>query len=99
MEIVTIKFQKPVLKNIDKAIKDNNYNSRTEFVREAVRDKLETLNRHQLAEEFVKRFYGKAKVKTTREQNRKVQEQVMMELAKERGIKLPVRASSLHRNQ
>ena len=85
METVCIKFQKEILDKVDEGIKKHNYNSRTEFIRELVREKMESWDRNQLAEEFVKRFYGKAKVKTTREQNRKTAERVFNELAKERG--------------
>ena len=62
METVTVKFQEDILKKIDKGISKHNFNSRTEFVREAVRDKLFELNKENLINEFLK-FRGKAKKK------------------------------------
>ncbi len=82
MEVVSVKFQENVLKKIDSSMSRHNFNSRTEFIREAVRDKLEELNREELIQEFMK-FRGKSKVKTTYEQNRKTREEVGKELMEE----------------
>jgi len=82
METVSIRFQKPVIKEIDKNISKHNFNSRTEFIREAVRDKLSELSRDDLIKEFMK-FRGKAKIKTTYEENRKTRELVSKELMEE----------------
>ena len=82
MESVTVKFQEDILKRVDKSITDHNFNSRTEFIREAVRDKLTSLNRQDLIQEFLK-FKGKAKRKTTDEENRKTREEVSKELMDE----------------
>ena len=85
MEIVSIRFQEDILKKIDENLSQHNYNSRTEFIREAVRDKLSTLNRDELIEKFMK-LRGKAKTKTTYEENRKnkvdVSKELMAELEK-----------------
>jgi len=54
MDIVTVKFQENVLKKLDKAITDHDYNSRTEFIREAVRDKMASLKQDKLVREFLK---------------------------------------------
>ncbi|MBT4647711.1 hypothetical protein HN827_06295 [archaeon] len=82
MEIVTVRFQEDILKKIDKNLFTHNYNSRTEFIREAVRDKLSNLNRDELVEEFLK-FKGKAKKKTTYEENRETKKEVSKELMAE----------------
>lgn len=79
METVTVKFQENVLKKIDKSITGHNFNSRTEFIREAVRDKLANLSKEDLINEFLK-FRGKAKKKTTYEENRKTRKIVSKEL-------------------
>ncbi len=84
MEVVTVKFNEDVLKRIDKSITKNNFNSRTEFIREAVRDKLSELSREDLIKEFMK-FRGKAKKKTTYEENRETRDKVLFEMAKEKG--------------
>jgi len=79
MEIVTVKFKEKVLKKIDKSIAQHNFNSRTEFIREAVRDKLEDLSRDELAREFVRLFQGKFKPKT-KLTDEEIREQVGKEL-------------------
>ena len=82
METVTVKFQENVLEKIDKSITKHNFNSRTEFVREAVRDKLGELSKEDLITEFLK-FRGKAKKKTTDEENKRTREIVSKELMAE----------------
>ena len=84
METVTVKFQEDVLKKIDTSINKHNFDSRTEFIREAVRDKITELDREDLIKEFLK-FRGKAKKKTTYEENRKTREKVFIEMAREKG--------------
>ncbi len=79
MEVVSVKFQENVLKKIDSSMSRHNFNSRTEFIREAVRDKLEELNREELIQEFMK-MKGKSKKKTTYEENRRTREEVGREL-------------------
>ncbi len=81
MEIVSVKFQEEVLEKIDSSIAKNNFNSRTEFIREAVRDKLNELNREELIQEFLK-FRGKGN-KTNPEENRNARETAGKELIQE----------------
>lgn len=80
--MVTLRFQEKVLKDIDKTSAEHNFNSRTEFIREAVRDKLDELKRGDLIKKFIS-LRGKSKVKTTYEENRKTKEEVSKELIKE----------------
>lgn len=82
METVSVKFNEDVLKKVDKSISDHNFNSRTEFIRDAVRDKLDDLSKDDLMKEFLK-FRGKAKKKTTYAENRKTKEEVSKELMDE----------------
>lgn len=82
METVTVKFQKNVLQEIDKGIKDHNFNSRTEFIREAIRDKLANLTKEDLIREFLK-YRGRSKKKTTFEDNLKVRKAASRELMDE----------------
>ena len=84
MEAVTVKFQEEVLKRIDETIADNNFNSRTEFIREAVRDKIAELGKEELMKEFLK-FRGKARKKTVFEDNLKTKQAVSKELMDELG--------------
>ena len=87
MEIVSVKFQEDVLKKVDDTISKHNFNSRTEFIREAVRDKLEDLSREDLIKEFMK-FRGKAPKQTTDEERAKTREKALFEMAKEKGWKI-----------
>jgi metal-responsive CopG/Arc/MetJ family transcriptional regulator len=80
METVSVKFQEDVLKKIDANITHHNFNSRTEFIRDAIRDKLNELNKEELINEFLK-FKGKSKKKTSYNQKTKSQE-LMAELDK-----------------
>ncbi|MDO8740338.1 MAG: ribbon-helix-helix domain-containing protein [Candidatus Woesearchaeota archaeon] len=84
MEAVTVKFQEDVLKKIDETISEHNFNSRTEFIREAVRDKVAELGKEELVKEFLK-YRGKARKKTTHEENRMTKEAVSKELLAELG--------------
>ena len=82
MEVVTVKFQEDVLKRIDETISEHNFNSRTEFIREAVRDKIAELSKEELMKEFLK-FRGKACKKTTYEDNLNTKQAVSKELMDE----------------
>lgn len=73
-----------MLNEIDDKLKKYRYGTRTEFIRDAVRTKLIEFNKDELIKEFLK-FNGKAKKKTTSNENKKTAERVLLELAKERG--------------
>jgi len=82
METVSIRFQKEILKKMDSFISEYSFNSRTEFVREAVRDKIINLSKEELFKEFLK-YKGKSKIKTTSKQNIQTKEDVGKELFEE----------------
>ena len=84
MEAISLKLDQTMLQNIDHTLKKNNYSTRTEFIRDAIRIKLGDLKREKLIEEFMK-FRGKAKEKTTYEENRKTRDKVFLEMAREKG--------------
>lgn len=52
METVTIKLQKSVAKKIDKNLKDFHYSTKSEFIREAVREKLAKLEKEKAWNKF-----------------------------------------------
>jgi metal-responsive CopG/Arc/MetJ family transcriptional regulator len=54
MQSISVKFTEEVIKKVDSSIKEFNYNSRTEFIRDAIRFKLEDLEKKKLVEEFLK---------------------------------------------
>ena len=86
MESITIKVEKAFSKEIEKAMKPN-YSTKTEFIREAIRDKIQRLRTEQTLAE-VKRLFGSGKTKTTDEELRKIREEVGREYAKRHGIDL-----------
>jgi metal-responsive CopG/Arc/MetJ family transcriptional regulator len=101
MEIVSVKFQEEVLKEVDNKIAKHNFNSRTEFIREAVRDKLKGLTQEERIDAFMK-FYGKSKKKTTEEENERTREIVSKEMLaelKKRFAQHPAAAQSSPRQQ
>lgn len=47
METVSIKMENEFLDTIEKAVKDNNYTTKTEFIREAIRKQLNYLEKQK----------------------------------------------------
>ena len=82
MEIVSVKFQEEILEKLDSSMKKHNFNTRTEFIREAVRDKLSVLEREELIKKFMS-LRGKFKRKSSPGVDRKIREQVSKELMEE----------------
>lgn len=82
METLCIKVEDKLLSRINQSIETFGYSTKTEFVREAIRKKLEEDEREILIKEFMK-FRGKAKKKTTYEENRKTRDIVCKEMMAE----------------
>jgi len=81
MELVTFKLQGHILKKVDKLLKPFNFNNRTEFIREAIREKLYQIE----IEHFVKdleKYKGKAKTKTSDEELEKIKTEISEEYLK-----------------
>lgn len=83
MEAISLKLDETLLKNIDLSLKAHNYSTRTEFIRDAIRDKLTDLNRDELAKMISDKFFGKATVKTSLKEDRKIREEAGKELMAE----------------
>lgn len=84
MEMVSLKLDENMLKTMDKSLRKHNFSTRTEFIRDAIREKLEELNREELMNEFLK-FKGKAKKSVSDATLKKIREDVFEQLAKEKG--------------
>ena len=74
MEYVSFKLDKPVLKQIEKGIKEFHYSTKSDFLRDAVRTKLQLLEENRAKKKawdalFAARgiFKGKGKAKTDEE--------------------------------
>lgn len=87
MEAVCVKLDDKILKNIELSIKNNNYSTKTDFIREAIRDKLRELEKDRAIHEL-KKFMGTAKVHVSDERHEQIREEVAREYAKKFGIKL-----------
>ncbi len=67
METVSIKLEDNFAKDLDKTIKKNHYTTKTEFIREAIRDKMKNIEKEEMLMR-VKKMYGASKRKTTDEE-------------------------------
>lgn len=86
MESITIKVEESLGKEIEKAMNPD-YSTKTEFIREAIRDKLKALRKDKILEEL-KRHLGKAKRKTTSKEEKEIRESVAKAYLKKHGILL-----------
>jgi len=98
MEHISIQLETSIARQIEKSLKEFNYSTKTEFIRESIRDKLK-----QLAEEREKKkgwqalyaargiFKGKEPARTQKEEQefeKKVDQEIRDHYEKKFGIKL-----------
>lgn len=86
METVTIKMEKSLLKEIDSKLKENRYSTRTEFIRDALRHKLNQIDKEIIFKKLEKAkgsLKGKAKMS-----DKKAGELALKELAEELRVSL-----------
>jgi len=79
MKTISLKLENSFLKEIDKNLIKNRYGTRTEFIREAIRDKLSTFEKGELIKNL-SRLRGTSKLKTTDEQLNKVRKKLAKKL-------------------
>ena len=87
MEHISIKLEDNFLKDLKKAMKKKSYSTKSEFIREAIRDKIEEIEKKEMLQ-HIDRIAGKSKRKTTDEEIHVAGEKVFRELAKKHGIEL-----------
>jgi len=87
METVTFKLQEGIVKKIDRIIRPLNFNNRTEFIREAIREKLISIERDSVIHEL-RRFKGTAKLSVSDKKLHEIREEVANKYARKLGIKL-----------
>ncbi len=80
MESVCIKLEDTFLKDIETSIRKHRYTTKTEFIREAIRDKIKDLEREEALLRLNK-LYGASKRKTTNKDLLKAGEEAFEELA------------------
>lgn len=86
MEAISLKLEGSFLGDIEEVMKKHRYTTKTEFIREAIRDKIKELEKEE-ALLRVKKLYGTSKRKTTDEQIHKAGEKAFKELENDFGVK------------
>ena len=86
METISIKLEDDFLHDIEETIKKHRYSTKTEFVREAIRDKVKELEKEEILKKLAK-FKGslKGKAKMSDEEAGRL---ASLKIAKKFGIKL-----------
>ena len=80
-EMITVKLDDTFLKQIDKVVETQGYQNRTEFIRNALREKVEEAKLKQAMMEIA-HLKGASKKKTTDEELEKIREKVFDDLYK-----------------
>lgn len=81
METISVRFEENLLHDIKQVMKEHRYATKTEFIREAVRDKITDLETEKALLRLDK-LYGSSKRKTTPEQMKKAKEEAFEEIAR-----------------
>ncbi len=79
METISIKVEEEFAHEMGRLMRKYHYTTKTEFIREAIRDKIKKLETEE-ALKRVEKFYGASKRKTTDEQLHKAGEKAFEEL-------------------
>ncbi len=87
METVTFKLQEEIIKKVDRLVEPLHYSNRTEFIREAIREKINKIENDAVLREL-KKFQGAAKVHVSDARHEQIREEVAREYAKKFGVKL-----------
>ena len=81
MEAVSLKLEDGIIGEIDSKLAKHRYSTRTEFIRDAIREKLSELEKEELLKEVAK-LRGSSKRKTTDEELHKAGEKAFELLEK-----------------
>jgi len=81
MEPVTIKFESDFIKFIESIMKRHHYATISEFIREAVREKVKELEKEEMLK-AVEKMAGSSKRKTTDEQLHEIRDKAFEQLEK-----------------
>ena len=85
METITFKLQEDILNKIDQLLKPLHFNNRTEFIREALREKINKIDKEEILEALIK-FKGSAKTKVSDERLHKIREKAARKYADKFGL-------------
>ena len=84
METISLKLDENMLHNLDTTLQKHNFSTRTEFIRDAIREKLKELTREDLMKEFLQ-FKGKSKKKVSDSELKQIREDIFEEIGKKKG--------------
>ncbi|MFH1332544.1 MAG: ribbon-helix-helix domain-containing protein [archaeon] len=88
METICLKMDEKLLNDIDKAIKNNGYSTRTEFVRDAIRSKIMEIEK-EIALKNLEKYFGAGKNhRKTNLSDEEIGELAFRKLAKRHNLKL-----------
>ena len=90
METISVRFEEDFVQDIEEVMKQNRYATKTEFIREAIRDKINHLEK-QKALLRLEQAYGtgaKKGRKITDKDIHKAGEEAVKDLAKDLGVEL-----------
>jgi len=82
MEAVSLKLENTFIRDMEKIMQRHRYTTKTEFIREAIREKMHALEKEE-ALLRARRMYGTSKRKTTDAQLHKAGEKAFRELERE----------------
>ena len=85
METISFKLHKNILKEVDTLVRPLRFSNRTEFIREAIREKLNKIE----TEKFMRKlepFKGAAKVKVSDKRLHEIREEVAKKHAEKLGV-------------
>ena len=80
-DMITVKLEDIFLNDIDSIVKNEGYQNRTEFIRNALREKIEEIKLKKAMMELA-HFKGSAKKKTTEENYEKIRAKAFEEISK-----------------
>ncbi|MBS3127575.1 hypothetical protein J4410_00335 [Candidatus Woesearchaeota archaeon] len=89
METISVRFEEDFVDDIEKAMKDHRYATKTEFIREAVREKIRDLEKQEALLRLEKAYGAGTRKgrKITEEKIHRAREEAVMEIAKKLGVK------------
>jgi Arc/MetJ-type ribon-helix-helix transcriptional regulator len=86
-DLVTFKLDDKFLKEVDDVVERSSFSNRTDFIRAALRDKVDEVKFKEIYERLGK-FKGISKKKTTDAEIHRIREQALQELIRRKGWKL-----------
>ena len=82
--MITVKLEEMFLQEIDSMVKDEGYQNRTEFIRNALREKMEEMKLRKAMLQLA-HFKGRAKKKTTEASYEKIRAKAFEEISRKLG--------------